>query len=78
MSSRVPKRFAQPAKGYTVETEPDNLKAARLLGLLRHMVARNSWGTGITVDGAQFIVVRFRPTPDGPHNPDADLSGQEL
>ncbi len=78
MSKAVPKRFAAPAKGLSVEEEPDDLKAARLLGMLRYMVERNVWTVGITIGDAQFMVVRYRPQPSGPHNPAADLSGQEL
>lgn len=76
--SQLPKRLAQPAKGYTVETEPDDVKAARLLAGFRYLVKHNIWTLGITIDGAQFMIVRYRPEPYGPHNPKADLSGSEL
>ena len=75
---KIPKRFAQPANGVCPADEPDDLKAARLLGVLRHMVERNVWTLGITIGDEQFMVIRYRPEPHGPHNPDADLSGQEL
>ena len=78
MSRAIPKRFARPAGDLAPADEPDDLKGARLLGMLRHMVARNIWTVGITIGDAQFMVIRYRPEPAGPHNPAADLSGQEL
>ncbi len=77
----LPKRIAEPAKGLTVETESDRAKADRLLAMFRYMIERKTWTTGLTFkhDGAQFMImiVRHRPQPKGPHNPDADLSGVE-
>ncbi len=78
MSRQPPKRYAQPAAGLTLASEPDEAKGLRLLGALRWMTERKVGVLGITVGDAQFMVVRYRPQPDGPHAPDADLSGQEL
>ena len=75
---KLPKRIVMPANGMTVEEEPDDQKAARLLAMFRHMVKRNRWTEGITIGDAQFMVIRYRPEPHGPHNPDADLTGTEL
>ena len=73
-----PKRIAQPADGLSPAEEPDDAKAARLLAALRWMTATNTHTLGITDGDAQFMVVRFRPQPNGPHNPAADLRGQTL
>ena len=73
----VPKRLAQPV-GCTVEDEPDDVKAARLLAIFRHLAERNVWTAGLTIGGAQFMIIRYRPQPHGPHNPNADMSGGEL
>lgn len=75
---KLPKRFAQPAVGLTIETEPDEQKAARILGMFRWMTARNVWTMGVSIDGAQYMIVRYRPKPAGPHPPEADLRGSEL
>lgn len=75
---KLPKRFAVPANGLSVADEPDDLKAARLLGAFRHIAQRNQFTLGITVGDAQYMVVRYQPMPAGPHSPTADLSGVDL
>jgi hypothetical protein len=77
MARTPPKRLAQPAAGFTVETEPDDVKAARILGMFRWMIEKNQHALGLTIGNAQFMVIRYRPKPYGPHNPEADLSGVE-
>lgn len=77
MARNPPKRLAQPAAGFTVETEPDDAKAARILGMFRWMIEKNQHALGLTIGDAQFMVIRYRPKPQGPHNPEADLSGVE-
>ena len=73
----LPKKLRQPV-GCTVEDEPDEVKGLRLLAAFRYLVERNIWTLGITIGDAQFMIVRYRPKPDGPHNPEADLAGTEL
>lgn len=78
MPRAMPKRLAQPAKGFTVETEPDDQKAARILAMFRWAAETGYWGWGMTIGDAKFMIIRYRPRPNGPHEPDADLSGPEL
>ena len=55
------------------------MKGLRLLAAFRYLVERNIRTLGITIGDAQFMIVRYRPKPDGlPHNPEADLAGTEL
>ena len=54
------------------------MKGLRLLAAFRYLVERNIRTLGITIGDVQFMIVRYRPKPDGPHNPEADLAGTEL
>ena len=75
---QLPKVLREPV-GTTLEDEPEDVKALRLLRSLRYQfVVKNRWTLGLTIDGVPLMIVRFRPQPDGPHNPDADLSGTVL
>jgi hypothetical protein len=78
MSRKLPKRIAAPAGGLSVDDEPDDAKAARLLAMFRYMTENNRWTEGLTIGGAQYMVIRYRPQPHGPHMPDADMSGTSL
>lgn len=78
MRNPLPKRLRAPANGLTIEEEPDDVKAARLLAGLRHFAHGKAWALGFTIDNVPMMLIRFRPRPDGPHNPDADLIGVEL
>ena len=81
MSAKVPKRFAVPANGLSLEDEPADLKAARVMAFFRWMAEPGTKGRdcyGFHVDGVPFMLIRFRPQPDGPHIPDSDLSGAEI
>ena len=74
----LPKALREPATGWTVETEPEDVKAIRLLRGLRHF-ARSKHGTlGMTLDGVQILLIKYRPQPAGPHVPGADLEGTAL
>jgi hypothetical protein len=78
MRNPLPKALRDPAHGLTIEAEPDDVKAARLLAALRHFAHGKANTLGFTIDGVPMMLIRFRPKPDGPHNPESDLSGIEL
>ncbi len=77
MTRQLPKHLREPV-GTTVADEPDDIKAIRLLAALRHFAHGRQLTLGMTIDGVEMMIIRFRPQPDGPHNPDADLTGTEL
>ena len=77
MTRLLPKHLREPV-GCTVDNEPDDVKAKRLLAAMRHFAHSKQLTLGLTIDDVPMMVVRFRPQPEGPHNPDADLSGVGL
>lgn len=75
MRNPLPKRLQAPINGVSLADEPDDVKAARLLAGMRHFAHGKANTLGFTIDGVPMMMIRFRPKPDGPHNPDADLTG---
>lgn len=74
----LPKPLRAPAGGMSVEAEPDDVKGVRLLAGLRHFAHGKANTLGFGIDGVPMMLIRFRPAPDGPHNPESDLSGVEV
>lgn len=74
----LPEELKLPAGGLSCAEEPDDLKGARVLAALRHLVRSDDGTLGMMFEGQGIMLVKYRPQPDGPHRPGADLSGTEL
>ena len=74
---QLPKALREPV-GTTLVDEPEAVKALRLLRSLRHFAHGKQYTLGMTLDGVQIMLIRYRPKPEGPHPVGADISGVDL
>jgi hypothetical protein len=78
MRNPLPKRLQAPVGGVSIEDEPDEVKAMRLLEGLRHLAHGNYGTLGLVLDGVKIMVIKYEPTRHGNRDGKADFTGIEL